>query len=58
LHRANEEIAQPLTDRIDAALTTEYEQQRPGWEDWVSRLSNAFGPFRDEVYEEWKAART
>lgn len=57
LHAASAVEKRPLGELIDDAIGTEYELKHPGWRDWVSRLTNAFGPYRQEVYDSWRTER-
>lgn len=57
LKAANTVEVRPLGELVDEAIAYEYEQQAPGWEKWASRLTNAFGAYRQEVYDAWRADR-
>lgn len=43
---------------ISTAIATEQATRRPGYEEWVRRLTRAQGAGRQAVYEEWETERS
>jgi hypothetical protein len=58
LRESNQVEERPLGDLIDAAIARENELQRPEWTYWCRRLANAVGPYRQQVLDEWREARS
>lgn len=62
VERALKDAAAPVSateidQLLETALRVEMSERRPGWDEWVSRLTRATGVAREAVYLDWKATR-